>query len=153
MSFLHRFLRHHHHHDHHRGHHHDMHGHHGFGGHADGERLDFISARITRHLDLNETQGQRLSELLDCLQRQRQTIKSVDIVKDVGSLIAAERFDQSAAAQWVEQRLQAVQTATPLVLGALAAFYDSLDKEQQQALRFMLRARGGFMGRGRRGLA
>lgn len=161
MSFFHRFAfsRHHdHHHGHWHGHAHCGPGDSHFGDEA--SRIERIAGKITGRLDLNETQQERLVGLLECLQQQRQAIKNVDLAKDIGALIGGERLDREAAKAWVEQRIQSLQTASPVVLTALADFYDALDAEQQQVLRFLLRMRGRFgskfggkFGAGRRGHA
>jgi hypothetical protein len=47
----------------------------------------------------------------------------------------------------VDTRLAAIQLAVPDLIDALADFYDALDAEQQQALRFVLRVRRRGFGR------
>ncbi|HEY4083831.1 MAG TPA: Spy/CpxP family protein refolding chaperone [Burkholderiaceae bacterium] len=150
MSFF-RFLRHHHdrHHGHH-GHHHADHFGHGGPGFDEASRIEYMADKVSSRLDLNDEQQQRLHALLTCLQEQRASIKNGDIAKEVGTMIQGEKFARDAAKTWIDQRLQALQTAAPIVLTALADFYDSLDTEQQQALRFLLRMRGRFGG-GRHG--
>ncbi len=145
MSFF-RFLRHHHdrRHAHHGHHHHRDHFGHGGSGFDEASRIEYMADKVSSRLDLNEAQQQRLHALLSCLQEQRTNIKSGDIAKEVGAMIQGETFARDAAKTWIDQRLQALQTAAPIVLTALADFYDSLDTEQQQALRFLLRMRGRF---------
>ena len=140
MGLFHRLARMHH----HRGHHHSHNCHHE-GDEA--SRVEHIADRVAGGLDLNEAQQAKLVTLLEAVQVQRAAIKSPDLVKDLAGLVKAERFDREAADAWIAQRLQAVQTGAPSVLTALGDFYDALDTEQQQALRFMLRM-GGRFGRG-----
>ncbi len=152
MSFF-RFLRHHHdrHHGHHGHHHHDHFGH-GGPGFDEASRIEYMADKVSSRLDLNDEQQQRLHALLTCLQEQRANIKNGDIAKEVGTMIQGQTFARDAAKAWIDQRLQALQTAAPIVLTALADFYDALDTEQQQALRFLLRMRGRFgrnQGRGK----
>jgi Spy/CpxP family protein refolding chaperone len=135
MSFFHRFSRHH---EHHARHHCGRHG------HDDASHIEHLADRISGRLDLNEAQQDKLVSLLESLQAQRAAIRNVDFAKDLGAMIQGERIDRAAAQAWIDQRMQSLQTAAPTVLGALADFYDALDTEQQQALRFMLRMRGGW---------
>jgi hypothetical protein len=141
MGLFHRLARHH-----HRGHHHDHHHSH---CHHDGDeasRIEHITERAAAKLDLNEAQQQKFAALLEAVQAQRAAVKSPDLIKEISGLVQGERFDRDAAKAWIDQRLQSLQNGAPGVLAALADFYDALDKDQQQALRFMLRVRGGLGG-------
>ena len=144
MGLFHRLARFHHH---HRGHH-DHHHHHHEGDEA--SRIEHIADRVASRLDLNEAQQAKFVALLEAVQVQRAALKSPDLVKDLAGLVKGERFDREAANAWVAQRLLSLQTGAPSVLTALGDFYDALDTEQQQVLRFMLRM-GGRFGRGGRG--
>jgi len=148
MGLFHRFARHH---GHHHSHHHcDRDGRDaGAGSHA-----EHVAERISGRLDLNDEQHDKLAVLLEEVWAQRAAIKSPDLVEQLGGLIQGERLDRDAARAWVDQRIAAVQAGSGPVLAALGDFYDSLDAEQQQVLRFMLRMRGregGRWGRGRGG--
>jgi len=139
MGLFHRLARFHH----HRGHHHSR-------GHHEGDeasRIEHIADRVAGGLDLNEAQQEKFVALLETAQAQRAAIKSPDLIKDLAGLVKGERLDRDAANAWIAQRLQALQAGAPGVLTALADFYDALDAEQQQVLRFMLRM-GGRFGRG-----
>ncbi len=144
MGLFHRLARFHHHRGHH---HHDHHSHEG----DDASRIEHITDRVASRLDLNEAQQAKFVTLLEAVQVQRAAIKSPDLMKDLAGLVKGERFDREAASAWVAQRLQSLQTGAPSVLTALGDFYDALDTEQQQVLRFMLRMGGRFGGGGRGG--
>ena len=127
-----------------RGRHHF--GHH-FGGHHhhDGEHasyfLDHIVDRAARKLDLTAAQRELLSTLLRQLQAQRAAMKSG--LPELKGLLAGESFDRNTATQMLDARLDAIRAAGPSVINGAGDFFDSLDAEQKQALRFMLRARQG----------
>ncbi len=125
-----------------RGHHHF--GHHFGGNHHHGDHagfLDHILARAARKLDLNPSQQELLGSLLRQVQAQRAAMKSG--LPDLKGLLAGESFDRSSATQMLDARLDAIRGAGPSVINAAGDFFDSLDAEQKQALRFMLRTRQG----------
>ncbi|XHS77678.1 Spy/CpxP family protein refolding chaperone [Burkholderiaceae bacterium UC74_6] len=126
---------------HHFGHHFGGHHHGPFGGHGgDGsEFLEHIVHRASRKLDLNENQQGLLATLLKELQTQRAAMKSG--LPDLKNLLAGESFDRTAATQMLDSRLDAVRAAGPGVIKAVGDFFDSLDAEQKQALRFVMRTR------------
>ena len=124
-----------------RDHHHF--GHH-FGGHHHhrgdpAEFLEFIVARATGKLDLNENQQALLATLLKELQTQRAAMKSG--MPDLKNLLSGESFDRTAATQMLDSCLDALRAAGPGVINAAGDFFDSLDAEQKQALRFVMRTR------------
>ena len=140
MSFFQRFAAHH---RHHHGHGHD---------HNDGRsRAEHMVDHAAQHLDLSEAQRGHLGELLELLQSSRQNLRGEDPVAELGALISATRLDREAARAMAEKRLQSAHAGLPGLIEALGNFYDALDAEQQQALRFLLRRRGGWRARfGRR---
>lgn len=168
MSFFHAFLhaRHHHHQHHHgrhrfghhghRGHHHEHGGHFDgegtfFGHHAEreGSVIDHLAHKVASRLDLNTEQLARLTALIECLQLQREAVRGGDWLQQASSLLDSRTFDRQAAEALLAARVATVQTAVPNVLDAVAGFYDSLDADQQQVLRFFIRL--GRRARGRRG--
>ncbi|WP_077036695.1 Spy/CpxP family protein refolding chaperone [Pelomonas sp. KK5] len=126
--------------DHHHFGHHFGGGHHHRGRGDASEFLEFIVARASSKLDLNEKQQELLAALLKDLQAQRAAMKSglPDFAKN---LLAGETFDRAAAQQALDARVDAVRAAGPGVINAAGDFFDSLDAEQKQALRFLLRTR------------
>lgn len=133
----------------HSAHHHHHHHH----GREDGAGFaDHLAAKLGRRLDLNETQQARLGTLLSALQQQRQAWRRDALFQDITGLLAASTLDRTATRQLVDERLATAQAAVPALIDALADFYDALDAEQQQALRFVLRLRQRGFGRfGRHG--
>lgn len=147
MNPFHAFVHAHRRHAHHGGHHH--HHHHG-GGEA--SFADHLAAKLSRRLDLNDEQQAKLQTLLAALRQQRQALRRDALFQDVTGLLAGSILDRAATRQLVDERLATAQAAVPALIDALADFYDALDAEQQQALRFVLRLRRRGFGRfGRRG--
>ncbi len=66
--------------------------------------------------------------------------------EDAARLVDADSFAREAAQQLLHAQIDALRTAVPALVEAFGDFFDSLDFDQQQALRFMmrrLRHRGG----------
>lgn len=146
MNPFHAFVHAHRRHAHHGGHHHPHHG---------GDETSFadrLAAKLSRRLDLNDDQQARLQTLLLALRQQRQALRREALFQDITGLLAGSTLDRAATRQLVDERLATAQAAVPALIDALADFYDALDAEQQQALRFVLRLRRRGFGRfGRRG--
>ena len=140
------FLRHMHHS--HRGHqgHHGHHGHHHGHGHRDldgGDRFERLMTGVSARLDLNALQQELLNEVLTQVQRQRRTWATAAAGPELPALLATDSFDRAAAQQLLDAKLAALSSAGTGLIAAAADLFDSLDFEQQQALRFMLRVRRG----------
>lgn len=130
-------------HAHHEFHHHFGHGHHGhhLGRHADGF-AHLLVARMGRKLDLDDGQQRRLGAWLEQLQQQRDALKSLARGPELAGLVAGEQFARASAQQLLDARLDALRAAGPGLVTAFADFFDSLDAEQRQVLRFMMRRFG-----------
>jgi hypothetical protein len=136
-------------HAHHEFRHHFGHGHHGhpFGRHADAGHgfADHLVARVGAKLDLDDEQQRRLAAWFDQLQRQRDALKGLARGPELAGLLAGEQFPRESAQQLLDAKLDALRAAGPSAVTAFADFFDSLDGEQRQVLRFMMRR----FGRGR----
>lgn len=138
---------------HHGHHHHAHHAHHGH-GRFDGDAADLVELladRISQRLDLNDEQEARLARLLAAAQQQRQALRRDVLVPELRDLLAGTTLDREAARLLLSERIAAVQDAAPALIDALADFFDALDAEQQQVLRFMLRLKRRGWGRPDRG--
>ncbi|MGC4064117.1 MAG: hypothetical protein QM784_05640 [Polyangiaceae bacterium] len=127
-------------HAHHEFHHHFGHGHH-VGRRADGF-AHLLASRVGRKLDLDDGQQRRLAAWLDQLQQQRDALKGLAGGPELASLFAAEQFAREPAQQLFDAKLDALRAAGPGLVTAFADFFDSLDAEQRQVLRFMMRRLG-----------
>jgi len=127
-------------HAHHEFHHHFGHGHH---GHPLGRRADgfahLLLARVGAKLDLDDEQQRRLGAWLEQLQHQRDTMKDLARGPELAGLIAGEQFAREPAQQLLDAKLDSLRAAGPGLVTTFADFFDSLDAEQRQALRFMMR--------------
>ncbi|HIV69493.1 MAG TPA: Spy/CpxP family protein refolding chaperone [Candidatus Aquabacterium excrementipullorum] len=139
----------------HHGGHHGHPGHHHFHhGRFDGDAADLVELladRISQRLDLNDEQEARLARLLAAAQQQRQALRRDGLVPELRDLLAGATLDREATRLLLSERIAAVQAAAPALIDALADFFDALDAEQQQVLRFMLRLKRRGWGRAGRG--
>lgn len=105
--------------------------------------------RVTRKLDLDAAQKQKLDVLADKLVAQRAAMigHTADPRAELEALVAGPTFDRARALSLLDEKTRVLQTATPEVVNALADFYDSLNAAQQADVRAFLERRGG----GRRG--
>jgi len=145
MNFLRRW------HAHHEFRHHFGHGHHGhpFGRHTDdGSFADHLVSRVGAKLDLDNEQRQLLAAWFSQLQSQREALKSMARGPELVGLLAGEQFPRQSAEQLLDAKLEALRSAGPGVIGAFGDFFDSLDAEQRQVLRFMMRRFGPVRRRG-----
>ncbi|MFG6466540.1 Spy/CpxP family protein refolding chaperone [Roseateles sp. BYS87W] len=142
MNFLRRW------HAHHEFRHHFGHGHHGhrghpFGRHADaGGFADHLVDRAAAKLDLDDEQRRRLAAWVAQLQQQRQALKGLARGPELTGLLAGDQFPRESAQQLLDAKLDALRAAGPGVIGAFAEFFDALDAEQRQVLRFTMRRFG-----------
>ena len=109
------------------------------GGRVD--RGELLMHGLAGRLDLSGEQQALLSALLTQVQHQRSGLKASLFGSELQALIASENFDRTAAQQMFDARLDTLRAAGPALVEALGDFFDSLDFEQQQALRFQMRVR------------
>jgi hypothetical protein len=130
-------------HAHHEFHHHFGHGHHGrhLGRHADGF-AHLLLARVGAKLDLDSEQQRRFAAWIEQIQHQRDAMKGLVRGPELAGLMAGEQFPRESAQQLLDAKLDAVRAAGPGLIDAFAEFFDSLDTEQRQVLRFMMRRFG-----------
>lgn len=106
---------------------------------------DKVVERISSRLDLDAPQKQHLQTLASTLQTQRRQVMgdpATPMRSELQALMASERFDVARANAWVQRKTDALQSASPAVIQALADFYDSLRPEQQAKVReFMAKER------------
>lgn len=105
-----------------------------------------IVSKITRKLDLNAAQQQKLDGLANEIVAQRTAFRGEggDPRIEIPALIQGDKFDRARAQAMLAQKTQAIQGNAPKVLAALADFYDSLTPEQQKEVRALQEHRRGW---------
>lgn len=138
-------------HPHHAHHHHQSthggarhHHAHGPGRHGgrpypddDGASLNRLAAR----LDLDAEQQDLFGQAFKLVQQQRRSLSASLRGDELTALFASENFDRAAAQAQFDAQLDRLRAAGPALIAAVGDGFDSLDFDQQQALRFLLRGR------------
>jgi Spy/CpxP family protein refolding chaperone len=114
------------------------------------QKRDKMVDRAASKLDLNAEQKQLLANVGDKVFEQRKALidQTTDPRAEVKSLIAGPKFDAAKAQTLINDKAGALQTKSPEVVTALAAFYDSLNATQQQKVRDFMEGRHGWFSRG-----
>ncbi|UXH76272.1 hypothetical protein [Roseateles amylovorans] len=141
--------RHHGHHGHRHGGGHGRHGHpggHGWGGFGGGLGPDTegrhgqrLQARASAFLDLSPTQEALLATLFEHWQKPRRAMKALARGPEVARLFEGDNFRRDEAQALFDGQVEALRATSPALVNALADFFDALDFDQQQALRFLMR--------------
>ena len=118
-------------------------GKHGDWGMSVEEKIEFVSDRVTRKLDLVEQQQRKFTELAklaaDTLQQVRPSREQR--LEEMKQLLQEPSFNQTRALELVQEKTRLVNEQAPLLVAALAGFLDSLDAGQKQQLQEFLQHR------------
>ena len=104
---------------------------------AGAQRRSWIVRRVSDKLRLNAEQTPLLGALVTQMAELRQALRgdTSDPRAEVRSWFAGSRFDAARAQRLLDDKASTLQRQSPALLAALAAFFDSLNPLQQQALR------------------
>ncbi len=112
-----------------------------FGKHNDwgmspGEKVEFVTERVTRKLDLDSQQQQNFTQLAEIVVQimQDARITKTQNVAEIGALLQEPSFNQARALELVQQKTRMISEKAPLVIASLAVFLDSLNLEQKQQM-------------------
>lgn len=108
------------------------------------QKRDKMVDKVASRLELNDDQKKRLAALGDTLYAQRTALmgQDKDPRAEMKALVAGDKFDAVRAQALINEKTTAIQTKSPEVVAALAAFYDSLNTTQQQKVRDYMDGRG-----------
>ena len=100
------------------------------------EKVEFVTERVTRKLDLDSQQQQNFSVLAETVAQIMQDAKvtKAQHVDEIGALLQEPSFDQARALELVQQKTRMIDAKAPSVIASLAVFVDSLSVEQKQQL-------------------
>jgi Spy/CpxP family protein refolding chaperone len=111
------------------------------------QRRDRMVDRAADKLQLNAEQKPLLATLLDAMFAQRQAMvgQNTDMRAEFRSWFTGSSFDAARAQALINDKAGVLQSKSPEVVAALAAFFDGLNPAQQQKVRnFMEGPRGWF---------
>ncbi len=106
-----------------------------------GDKIEFVTEKVTQKLDLDSQQKQRFSDLAETVVNAMTDIKATrtEHINEIEALLQDSGFNQLRAIEMVQQKTQMINDKAPLVIASLAAFLDSLSAEQKQAMKEFIR--------------
>ncbi len=111
-------------------------GKHGDWGMTPGEKVEFVTERVSKKLELDAAQRQNFTELAnlvaDIVVEARADRRAQ--IEELSAMLAQPNFDQTQALELVRQKTEMVNQKAPQVIASLAVFLDSLNTEQKQQL-------------------
>jgi Spy/CpxP family protein refolding chaperone len=116
---------------------------HGDWGMTTDEKVEFVSERVSKELDLNEFQQQKFDALAELFAATLSEVKPArqQHIEEVSALLQEPSFNQAQALEMIEQKTQMVNARAPLLIASLAEFVDSLNLEQKAKLQEFLEHR------------
>ena len=116
---------------------------HGGWGMTAEEKVELISDRVTRKLNLDDQQREKFAELAELVAVTLQEVKPGrdQHFAELDSLLQEPSFNQARALEMIKQKTQLVNEKAPLVISSLAVFLDSLSAEQKQQLQEFMQHR------------
>ena len=114
---------------------------HGGWGMTPEEKVEFVTERVTKKLDLDSQQQQRFAELAETVAQIMLDAKGAmqQHVDEIGALLQEPSFNQARMMEMVQQKTQMINEKAPLVISSLAVFLDSLNVEQKEQLQEFLK--------------
>jgi Spy/CpxP family protein refolding chaperone len=100
------------------------------------EKVEFVTERVTRKLDLDSQQQQNFAELAGTVVQIMQDAKitKAQNLTEIGDLLQEPSFNQARALELIQQKTRMINEKAPLVITSLAVFLDSLSVEQKQQM-------------------
>ena len=100
------------------------------------EKVEFVSDRVTKKLNLDSEQQQNFSHLAEIMAQIMIDARATKQhhIEEIGTLLQDPSFNQARALEMVQQKTQIINEKAPLVISSLAVFLDSLNGEQKQQL-------------------
>ena len=104
------------------------------------EKVEFVTERVTRELELNQAQRQNFESLAntvaDIMLEARASKKQH--IEEIDNLLDDPSFNQARALEMVENKTRMINEKAPLVVSSLAVFLDSLDASQKQKVQELM---------------
>jgi len=100
------------------------------------EKVEFVTDRVTKKLDLDSQQQQNFTTLAETVAQIMLDARATkeQHVTEIGELLQDPSFNQARAMEMVQQKTLMINEKAPLVISSLAVFLDSLNAEQKQQL-------------------
>ena len=100
------------------------------------EKVEFVTERVTRKLELDSQQQQNFAALAETVVQimQDARVTKTQHIDDISALLQEPSFNQARALELVQQKTRMINEKAPLVISSLAVFLDSLKVEQKQKM-------------------
>ncbi|MCP4875735.1 MAG: hypothetical protein GY896_09725 [Gammaproteobacteria bacterium] len=100
------------------------------------EKVEFVTERVTKKLELDAQQQQNFSQLAETVVQIMIDVKATKAqhMSEIKTLLDEPNFNQARALDLIQQKTQMVNEKAPQVIAALSIFLDSLDSGQKQQL-------------------
>jgi len=101
------------------------------------ERGEWMVQKVSKELELNETQQARLVEVKDEFLEARRTMRSdrEQTRADVLAMLQQPTLDRDKANAIVSLHMTTISSRSPVIIDAIGNFYDSLENGQRAELR------------------
>ncbi len=114
------------------------------GGEHMAKRGEHMVKKVTKKLDLNESQQVALKELQQNMQDRMSAMRDNKAQSKQAFMdLFGAQFDQGRALTLVQQKADTINQHAPEMVASFANFYDSLDAEQQAKMVKFIEKRGG----------
>ena len=116
---------------------------HGDWGMSPEEKVEFVTDRVTKKLELDSQQQENFTQLAQTVAQLMMDARATRAqhFTEIETLLEEPSFNQARALELVQQKTQMVSEKAPLVISSLAVFLDSLSAEQKQELQGFLEHR------------
>jgi protein CpxP len=116
---------------------------HGDWGMSPQEKVEFVTDRVTKKLELDSQQQQNFSTLAEMVAQLLVDAKATraEHIGEIGNLLQEPNLDQSRALELVRQKTEIINREAPGVIASLAIFLDSLSDAQKQQLQQFIEKR------------
>ena len=100
------------------------------------ERGEWVVDKVSKELELNDSQRIKLVEVKDKLIAVRKSMRSdrEDTRKEVMAMLKQPTMDREKVKAMVDQKIAMVSEKSPSIIDAIGNFYDSLDDSQRAEL-------------------
>ncbi len=114
---------------------------HGGGWHmTPDEKVEFVTERVTKKLELDSQQQQNFSALAESVAQIMIDARATreQNLDEISALLQEPSLNQARLLELVQEKTRMINEKAPLVVSSLAVFLDSLDAGQKQELKEML---------------
>ena len=101
------------------------------------EKVELVTDRVSKKLELNSQQRQNFVGLAEAVAQIMIDARSskAQHLAEISQLLEEPSFNQARAMEMVQQKTDMIDNKAPLLVSQLAIFLDSLTTEQKQKLR------------------